>query len=427
MEPLDFELNLADARPRLAAPAEAWQPAWSGPSGAPGRGRLDVLPTGRNLYSIDPRAIPTRTAWEIGSRLAEDLVTRHAQDEGAWPRRVVLDLWGSATMRTGGDDLAQAFALIGTRPTWDPASTRVTGFEIRPLAVLGRSRVDVTLRISGLFRDTFPDQITVFDAAVRAVAGLNESDDDNPLAEARRAGREEPRVFGAAPGVYGIGLARRIVADRATSRTALGEAYLAATSHSFGPQGDIQPGGAAFRAQVASAEAFSHAADQPGQDALDSDTFAEHEGGFAAAAALLGATPRLYRADTRQPDRPRLRTLAEEIDRAMHGRAGNPRWIAGQMRHGHRGAIALAETLDALFAFAATTELVPSRHFDTYFDATLGNDAVRDFILAANPAAARAMAEAFAAAARLGHWTSRRNSTQGILAGLLGEPADVVS
>ena len=177
-----------------------------GPAGAPARGRLDVLPTGRNLYAIDPRSAPTRNAWEIGRRAAEEVLARYAQDHGDWPKRIVLDLWGSATMRTGGDDLAQAFALIGCRPTWDASSSRVSGFEVLPLAMLGRPRVDVTLRISGLFRDVFPSQIALFAAAVRAVAALEESADDNPLAGLE--GASLARVFGAAPGAYGVGLGR---------------------------------------------------------------------------------------------------------------------------------------------------------------------------------------------------------------------------
>ena len=176
-----------------------------GPAGAPGRGRIDVLPTGRNLYSIDPRAVPTRTAWEIGRRTAEALLTRHAQDHGEWPRRIVLDIWGSATMRTGGDDLAQAFALLGVRPRWDAGSSRVAGFDILPLAILNRPRVDVTLRISGLFRDVFPSQIALFDEVVREVAALDEAAEDNP-ARRQRTGPERATPAGAClarrPGIW---------------------------------------------------------------------------------------------------------------------------------------------------------------------------------------------------------------------------------
>ena len=206
-----------------------------GPAGAPARGRLDVLPTGRNIYAIDPRSAPTRNAWEIGRRTAEEIVKRYAQDHGEWPKRIVLDLWGSATMRTGGDDLAQAFALIGCRPTWDAASTRVSGFEVLPLAMLGRSRVDVTLRISGLFRDVFPAQIALFSAAVRAVAALEESVDDNPLAAFQ--GASLARIFGAAPGAYGVGLGARIAQGDWAERSQLAETYLAATSHAYDGRG----------------------------------------------------------------------------------------------------------------------------------------------------------------------------------------------
>ena len=263
-----------------------------GPAGAPARSRLDVLPTGRNLYAIDPRSAPTRNAWEIGRRAAEEVLARYAQDHGDWPKRIVIDLWGSATMRTGGDDLAQAFALIGCRPTWDASSSRVSGFEVLPLAMLGRPRVDVTLRISGLFRDVFPSQIALFAAAVRAVAALEESAEDNPLAGLEGAGLA--RVFGAAPGAYGVGLGARIARGDWAERSDLAEAYLAATSHAYNGEGEARAAAAAFRARVAGAEAFVHAQDLPGQDALDADAFAEHEGGFAAAAAGAGAKPALY-------------------------------------------------------------------------------------------------------------------------------------
>ena len=337
-----------------------------GPAGAPARGRLDVLPTGRNLYAIDPRSAPTRNAWEIGRRAAEEICKRYAQDHGEWPKRIVLDLWGSATMRTGGDDLAQAFALIGCRPTWDAASTRVNGFELLPLAMLGRPRVDVTLRISGLFRDVFPSQIALFAAAVRAVAALEESSEDNPLAGLQGAAR----IFGAAPGSYGVGLGARIARGDWTERSELAEAYLKATSHAYDGEGDAREAAEEFRSRVAGAEAFVHVQDLPGQDALDADAFAEHEGGFAAAAAEVGANPALYHLDSTAPAEPKIRTLAQEIARALRGRAANPRWLQGQMRHGHRGAAEIAQSLDNLYCFAALTDAVASAQFDLMFDAT---------------------------------------------------------
>jgi cobaltochelatase CobN len=392
-----------------------------GPAGAPARGRLDVLPTGRNLYAIDPRAAPTRNAWEIGRRAAEEILKRYAQDHGEWPKRIVLDLWASATMRTGGDDLAQAFALIGCRPVWDAASTRVSGFEVLPPAMLGRPRVDVTLRISGLFRDVFPSQIALFSAAVRAVAALEESAEDNPLAGLPR--ESLARIFGAAPGAYGVGLGSRIARGEWTERSELAEAYLTATSHAYEGEGEAREAAAEFRTKVAGAEAFVHAHDLPGQDALEADAFAEHEGGFAAAAAETGANPTLYHLDSAAPGAPKIRTLGQEIARSLRGRAANPRWLHGQMRHGHRGAAEIAQSLDNLYCFAALTDAVSSAQFDLMFDATLGDESVRAFLVNANHQAASHMAGVFEEAARRGFWLSRRNSSARILASVLEEAA----
>ncbi|MBT9292827.1 cobaltochelatase subunit CobN [Prosthecodimorpha staleyi] len=395
-----------------------------GPAGAPVRGRLDVLPTGRNLTAVDPRAIPTATAWEIGSRTAAEVMTRHAQEHGEWPRRIFVDLWGSATLRTGGDDLAQAFAYLGVRPVRDPGSSRVSGFEILPPARLDRPRVDVTLRISGLFRDVFPAQIALFDEAARAVAGLDEDDDFNPLAAARRAGEAEAaRIFGAAPGAYGSGLSDRIQTEGFADRADLGAAYLSASAFAYGAGHDGVAEPERFRDRVAAADAFVHVEDDGHRDILDSDAFATHEGGFSAAAASLGANPALYHADTTGPGPAKVRTLGEAIARVVRGRAINPRWIAGQMRHGHRGAAEIAETVGNLYAFAATTEAVTSRQFDLVYDATLGDDAVRDFLLAANPAAAHAIARTFASARRRGYWQCRRNAPLALLSELTGDAA----
>jgi cobaltochelatase CobN len=388
-----------------------------GPAGSPDRGRTDVLPTGRNLYSIDPRAVPTRTAWEIGRRTADAILTRHAQDHGDWPRRIVLDLWGSATMRTGGDDLAQAFALIGCRPAWDVDSSRVSGFDIMPLAVLNRPRVDVTLRISGLFRDVFPTQIALFDEAVRAVAALDEAAEDNPLAAAVRCGAPVSRIFGAAPGAYGIGLSDMLASGDCCSSNDLGRTYLDATAHAYGAHSDGAPS-TGFRDRVAQADAYVHVQDLPGQDVLDSDALAEHEGGFAAAAASLSNAPALYHADTTDPERSRIRTVREEVARVLRARATNPRWLAGQMRHGFRGAAEIAQTVDNVFAYAALAGVVESHQFDLLFDATLGDDGVRGFLTTTNQAAAGAIATRFDEAARRGLWISRRNSAAFVLTNL---------
>jgi cobaltochelatase CobN len=389
-----------------------------GPAGAPARGRTDVLPTGRNLFGIDPRAVPTRTAWEIGRRTAEEMLTRHAQDHGEYPRRVVLDIWGSASMRTGGDDLAQAFALMGVRPRWDAGSNRVSGFDILPLVAVGRPRVDVTLRISGLFRDVFPSQIALFDSAVRAVAGQEEAPEDNPLAASVVDGDTGQRIFGAAPGQYGVGVSRLLNSGDWDDRKVLGDAYLDATSHAYGSDSEGVPAATAFRARVAEADAFVHVQDLADQDILGADAFAEHEGGFAAAAASLGNNPALYHADTTAPDASKIRTLREEVARVLRARATNPRWLAGQMRHGFRGAAEIAESVDNFFAYAALTDVTDNRQFDLLFDATLGDEQIRAFLVDANYAAARGMADKFDEAIRRGFWTTRRNSATTILAAM---------
>jgi cobaltochelatase CobN len=390
-----------------------------GPAGAPSRGRLDVMPTGRNLYSIDPRAVPTRTSWEIGQQAARAFVARYMQEHGDYPRRIVLDLWGSATMRTGGDDLAQAFALIGVRPVWDHASARVSGFEVEPAAMLERPRVDVTLRISGLFRDVFPAQIALFDAAVRAVAALHEDADVNPLAAERES--TPLRVFGAAPGAYGIDFADIIGANAWTNRADLGRHYLEASGTAYVGHAEGEDASAAFAERVRTADALLHVQDVAEIDVLSGDAFAEHEGGFFAAAEALGNAPALYHADATRPDRTVVRGLGEEVARVVRGRAANPRWIEGQMRHGYRGAAEIAEAAANLLVFAATTKVVQSHQFDLIYDATLGNEAVSAFLHNCNPEAARALARTFEIARERGFWLTRRNS----IAMQLGKPEAV--
>nr|WP_194304089.1 cobaltochelatase subunit CobN [Chthonobacter albigriseus] len=394
-----------------------------GPAGAPASGRLDVLPTGRNIYAVDPRSVPTRTAYDIGAKVAEAVVARYVQDHGDWPKRMVLDLWGSASMRTGGEDLGQAFALLGVRPTWDAASSRVSGFEVLSTARTGRPRVDVTLRISGLFRDVFPTQIALFDQAVKAVAALDEDAETNPLAASAGDGLE-PRIYGPAAGAYGVGIAGRVASGSWDGRDDLAALYLDAGGFAYGGDADGERAAEPFRRRVAAADAFVHVQDMAGQDVLDSDAFAEHEGGFAAAARMTGGAPALYHVDaTHGEDQAVVRTLSEEIVRVVRARATNPRWISGQMRHGHRGAAEIAETVGNLLTFAAAADVVENRQFDLVFDATLGDDAVRDFMVGANPRAAAACAKAFDEALRRGLWTTRRNSVAGRIAETLERAA----
>src|ERR1700722_7120024 len=319
-----------------------------GPAGAPTRGRRDVLPTGRNLFTADPRTLPTPTAVELGRLAADEIVRAHLQTHGEMVRTVVIDLWGSATLRTGGEEIAQGFALMGCRPIWEAASGRITGVEVLPPAAIGRPRVDVTWRISGLFRDLFPAQIALIDAAVQAVAARDEDNDENPLAAARRGGQARlDRIFGTAPGVYGSGVEDLL--GRSADTDTIGAAYLAAASHTYGGadgEGDAAPG--AFAQRVANADALVHASDDPGRDLLEGGEDAAFVGGFAAAAKLLGRAADLIMLDVTDPQRPRARALSAALARIVRARAINPRFIAGQMRHGPRGAAELAETVDKL-------------------------------------------------------------------------------
>jgi cobaltochelatase CobN len=377
-----------------------------GPAGSPWRGRRDVLPTGRNLFTVDTRAVPSRTAAEQGERLADALLTRHLQDHGDYPRNVMLDLWGSATMRTAGEEFAMALRLMGVAPVWDTTSDRVTGFDVIALAMLGRPRIDVTLRISGLFRDVFSTLPAMFEQAAAALAARDEPEEENPYRAATG-----PRVFGPAPGDYGLGVVEAVTELTAATAEDAGEAWLAASAFAYGGAQDGIAARLALEQRTAATDAFVHVQDLPETDLLSAPDYAAHEAGFAAAARRLGgAAPALYHADTSNLDATRMRTLTEEIARVVRGRAANPRWLAGQMRHGFRGAAEIASTLDQMALFAHLAGVVEDHHFDLYYDATLGDDAVRRFIEQANPEAAAAMRQRFQQLRDAGYWTTRRNS-----------------
>jgi cobaltochelatase CobN len=392
-----------------------------GPAGSPTRGRRDVLPTGRNLFTIDPRTLPTPTAMELGRLAAAEVVRGHLQTHGEMLRSVVIDLWGSATLRTGGEEIAQGFALMGCRPIWEPASGRVTGVEVLPAAAMGRPRVDVTWRISGLFRDLFPAQIALIDAAVQAVAARDEDNDENPLAAARRVTTTRlARIFGTAPGAYGSGVEDLL--GRGADTDAIGTAYLAAASHAYG--GADGEGGAApgvFARRVADADALVHVSDDPARDLLEGGEDVAFIGGFAAAAKMLGRSADLIMLDVTDPRRPRARALSAALARIVRARAVNPRFIAGQMRHGPRGAAEFLETVDRLVAFAETTDAVASELFDLLHDAYVADAAVRAFLLRENPQAAAALAERLDAARQRGFWHPRRNDVDASLALLRAE------
>ncbi len=409
-----------------------------GPSGAPTRGRPDVLPTGRNFYSVDTRVLPTPTAWQLGWKSAQLLVERYAQDNGHWPKSLAVSAWGTSNMRTGGDDIAQALALIGARPTWDAASRRVTGFEILPPDILDRPRVDVTLRISGFFRDAFANLIDLFDSAVRDIAALDEAPRDNPLAHQvaeeverlvengadRDAARLKAasRVFGSQPGAYGAGLQALIDERGWESDADLARAYVAWGGYTYGAGQEGEPAHSHFETRLRSIDAVIQNQDNREHDLLDSDDYYQFEGGMTAAVRVLsGEQPSVYHNDHSMPFRPKIRSLQDEVARVVRARVVNPKWISGVMRHGYKGAFEMAATVDYLFAFAATARCVADHHFDAVFDAYLKDDEVRQFLERHNPAALAEMASRLKEAQDRELWRPRSNLSYRMLETLANE------
>ncbi|WP_324741135.1 cobaltochelatase subunit CobN [Tsuneonella sp. CC-YZS046] len=409
-----------------------------GPSGAPTRGRPDVLPTGRNFYSVDTRSVPTAVAWDLGFRSAQMLVEDYLQREGEYPKAMALSAWGTANMRTGGDDIAQALALMGVRPRWEWTSGRVTGFEIMPLAELGRPRVDVIFRVSGFFRDAFPEQMDLIDSAARAVMALDEPAEDNPAAARHRAEVEElveagenadvarrragARVFGSKPGAYGAGLQAMIDERLWHSRADLAEVYLDWGSYAYGGGTEGDEERALFTARLARADAVVQNQDNREHDLLDSDDYYQFEGGIAAAVEhLSGKAPLSYHNDHSRPEKPVVRKLDDEIGRVVRARLTNPKWIAGVMRHGYKGAFEIAASVDYLFAFAATTHAVKDHHFDAVHAAFIEDEEVRAFMAQANPAALRETAARLAEALERELWKPKSNSAALLLAQIMEE------
>ncbi|NJL02656.1 MAG: cobaltochelatase subunit CobN [Spirulinaceae cyanobacterium SM2_1_0] len=393
------------------------------PSGAPTRGRPEVLPTGRNFYSVDIRAVPTESAWDVGRQAAEILVETYTQEQGEYPQTLALSVWGTATMRTGGDDLAQALALLGVQPVWEGVSRRVVDFEVQPLAVLGRPRVDVTLRISGFFRDAFPNLIDLFNRAVELVAALDEPAEWNPLATRvqqesaswQQAGLEPEqaqqrasyRVFGSKPGAYGAGLQGLIESQNWQSSEDLARAYLNWSSYAYPAQGVGRAEPEAFQQRLSQLQIVLQNQDNREHDLLDSDDYYQFQGGLAAAArSLQGQNPTIYCGDHAQPEHPKVRSLAQEIARVYRSRVINPKWIAGAMRHGYKGAFEMAATIDFLFGYGATTDCVPDYMYAGVAEAYALDPDVQAFVRDKNPWALRDMAERLLEAAQRGLWSA---------------------
>lgn len=393
-----------------------------GPAGSPARGRRDVLPTGRNLFAADPRMMPTQTAMDLGRLAADEIIRLHLQQQGEMPRSVVLDLWGSATLRTGGEEIAQGLALMGCQPVWDHATGRITGIEVLPPAMMGRSRVDVTWRISGLFRDLFPALIALLSLAVKTVAARDEEAEENPLRAAIVRGDSPARIFGTAPGAYGAGIEDQLASGDWADQSTLGDAYGAAASYVYdGAEGVGTEARGHFTQRLQHADALIHVADNPDRDLLEGGGDVAFIGGFAAATAHRDNPPQLIVLDTTDPAHVRARPLDQAIARIVHGRATDARFIAGQMRHGPRGASEFAETVDRLIGFAEAARAVPDHLIDLVHDAYIGNPEVRAFLIDQNPQAAQFIAQRLQHARARGLWHPRRNDVDEVLAALIAE------
>ncbi|WP_044362937.1 cobaltochelatase subunit CobN [Streptomyces natalensis] len=385
----------------------------AGPSGSPLRGLVNVLPTGRNFYSVDPKAVPSRLAWETGQALADSLLERYRSDNGDWPQSVGLSLWGTSAMRTSGDDVAEALALLGIRPVWDDASRRVTGLEPLPLAELGRPRIDVTLRISGFFRDAFPHVIGLLDDAVRLAAQLDEPAADNfvrahaqaDLAAHGDERRATTRIFGSRPGTYGAGLLQLIDSRDWRTDADLAEVYTVWGGYAYGRGLEGRPARDEMETAYKRIAVAAKNTDTREHDIADSDDYFQYHGGMVATVkALKGKAPEAYIGDSTRPETVRTRSLVEETSRVFRARVVNPRWIEAMRRHGYKGAFELAATVDYLFGYDATTGVVADWMYDKLAQTYVLDPDNRAFLQDANPWALHGIAERLLEAESRGMW-----------------------
>ncbi|MCF6523328.1 cobaltochelatase subunit CobN [Streptomyces sp. JJ36] len=387
----------------------------AGPSGSPTRGLVNVLPTGRNFYSVDPKAIPSRLSWDVGSALADSLLRRHREDTGEYPRSVGLTVWGTSCMRTQGDDIAEILALLGTRPVWDDASRRVTGFEVVSLEELERPRIDVTVRISGFFRDAFPHVVGLVDDAVRAVAELDEppernfvrahADEDTAAHGDRR--RATSRIFGSKPGAYGAGLLPLIDARNWRSDADLAEVYAVWGGYAYGRGLDGRPARGDMETAFRRIQVAAKNVDTREHDIADADDYFQYHGGMVAMVRhLTGDSPEAYVGDSAVPDQVKTRTLGEETHRVFRARVVNPRWMAAMRRHGYKGAFEMAATVDYLFGYDATAGVVDDWMYEKLAAEYVAAPENQEFMRRSNPWALRGITERLLEAAERGLWAA---------------------
>ncbi|MEU4157502.1 cobaltochelatase subunit CobN [Actinoplanes sp. NPDC026670] len=390
----------------------------AGPSGSPLRGLINVLPTGRNFYSVDPKAIPSQLAWETGQAMAESLLTRYRADHGEWPRSVGLSAWGTSAMRTAGDDIAEILALIGVRPIWDPASRRVTGLEPITAEELGRPRVDVTVRISGFFRDAFPHVVALLDDAFKLIAELDEPDNyvrEHALRDQGEHGdwrRARTRIFGSRPGAYGAGILPLMDSRNWRDDADLAEVYAVWGGFAYGRDLDGVPARGDMENAYRRIDVAAKNIDTREHDIIDSDDYFQYHGGMIATVrALTGKAPAAYIGDSTNPDQARTRSLTEETARIFRARVVNPRWIAAMRRHGYKGAFELAATVDYLFGYDATAGVVTDWMYEQLAASYVLDADNQEFMRQSNPWALHGITERLLEAADRKLWDSPEPET----------------
>lgn len=384
-----------------------------GPSGSPLRGLVNVLPTGRNFYTVDPRAVPSRLAWQTGQAMADSLIQRYLDDTGTYPESVGLSVWGTSAMRTSGDDIAEVLALLGVRPEWDEASRRVARLDVISVEELGRPRIDVTVRISGFFRDAFPHVVIMLDDAVRMVARLDEPEEMNFVAAHARSDltehgderRATTRVFGSKPGAYGAGILQVVESGTWRDDKDLAEVYTAWGGFAYGRGLDGLAAADDMRTNYRRIKVAAKNIDTREHDIADSDDYFQYHGGMVATVrALTGADPKAYVGDSTTPDAVRTRTLSEETARVFRARVVNPRWISAMRRHGYKGAFELAATVDYLFGFDATAGVVHDWMYEKLAESYVLDPETREFLDASNPWALHGIVERLHEAVDRGLW-----------------------
>ncbi|TDR79824.1 cobaltochelatase subunit CobN [Paludibacterium purpuratum] len=411
----DLARTRAEIDNLLSGLAGGYVPA--GPSGAPTRGMAHVLPTGRNFYSVDPRSLPSQASWRIGSELAREVVARHRQETGAFPESVSISVWGTSAMRTHGDDIAEILALLGVRPVWQAESRRVQGIEVIPLADLGRPRIDVTVRISGFFRDAFPHLISLIDQAVEAVAGLDEPVEQNFLRKHYLQDLKQQilgehtesqsllRVFGSKPGTYGAGILPLIQQQNWQDEHDFATAYINWGGYGYSRQHNGSDARDALRHRLASSEVALHNQDNREHDIFDSDDYLQYHGGMIATIrSLSGRQPRQEFGDSHQPDNPAVRGLKQEVLRVFRSRVVNPKWLTSIQKHGYKGGLELTATVDYLFGYDATAHVVDDWVYQALAEHYALDTEMQRFLADNNPWAMNAITERLLEAAERQLW-----------------------